>query len=115
MLGLGKTSLLICNDGKFKKIILFSVDDRINCTYSKNPCGYLWIEELETGRIENVGGEHQKRIIIQICKIFHVDTNLLFECRPGEFKILVFHGKIFVTAKKVMFYEISESQFNRDL
>ena len=50
-MGLGKTGLMICNDGKFKKIILFSVDDRINPKYSKNPNGYLWIEEIETRRI----------------------------------------------------------------
>lgn len=44
VLGLGKTCLLVCNDGKYRKLILLSVDDRVNPTYKKSPCSYLYIE-----------------------------------------------------------------------
>lgn len=71
MFGIGKTGILINNNGKEKSVVLFSVDDRINSNYYKDEVALYFIEDIETKTIKSLNGASMKKIITQGLRIYH--------------------------------------------
>lgn len=115
ILGLGKTGVVISNDGRDQSVIVFSVDDRINYKFYQNSEAMFYIEDIHSKAIKNMSGHIQKVIILQAFKIFHLSLEKILNCESGSTKIFIFHPRIFVMSNKIMFYEISESNFGRDI
>lgn len=46
MFGIGKTALILSNNGVEKSVIMFSVDDRVNPNYYKDQNALIYVENI---------------------------------------------------------------------